>query len=65
MTRVHARTKARPRDLFMATSTVAPVSLEIGNWLVGLVVLTLGVFLPLASIWRKLFGGASGSKRSQ
>ena len=50
---------------FMATSTAAPVSLELGNWLVGLVVLSLGVFLPLASIWRKLFGGASGSKRSQ
>ena len=45
-------------------STLRP--LELGNWVAGLVVLTLGVLLPLALTWRRLFGGATGgAKRSQ
>ena len=48
--------------LWMATTELV---LSIGDWLFGLVVLATGVLFPVVLVWRKLFGGASGGKRSQ
>ena len=48
--------------LWMATTELV---LSTGDWLFGLVVLATGVLFPVVLVWRKLFGGASGGKRSQ
>lgn len=38
--------------------------LALGDWLVGLVVLTIGVLLPLGFVYKKLFGASRTTKRS-